>query len=141
VPVARRPSEADGDADAVAPDGEAGSERASEAGSERTSEADGARSSAAERRRAARQLLIIWRDVARDLAVAALGGTDARRAIHDVALLEELDRVAAQVSPSTSSAFLARLDQVAELVAGNVSPELAVDVLVLAWPSIGRDAV
>jgi DNA polymerase-3 subunit delta' len=86
----------------------------------------------AERRRAARQLIAIWREVARDLAVASVGG---RRSVHDVGLLEDVDRAAAALTPGAAGAFLARLDRVAELVAGNVGPELAIDVLVLAWPS------
>lgn len=91
----------------------------------------------AERRRAARQLLTIWRDVARDLAVASVGG---RRSVHDVGLIEDVDRAAATLAPGAAAAFLARLDRVAELVAGNVGPELAIDVLVLAWPSRKRAA-
>jgi DNA polymerase-3 subunit delta' len=91
----------------------------------------------AERRRAARQLLTIWREVARDLAVASVGG---RRSVHDVGLIEDVDRAAATLAPGAAAAFLARLDRVAELVAGNVGPELAIDVLVLAWPSRERAA-
>lgn len=91
----------------------------------------------AERRRAARQLIAIWRDIARDLAVAAVGG---RRSVHDVGLIEDLDRAATALPPGAAAAFLARLDRVAELVAGNVGPELAIDVLVLAWPSSERAA-
>ena len=91
----------------------------------------------AERRRAARQLIAIWREVARDLAVASVGG---RRSVHDVGLLEDVDRAAAALPPGAAGAFLARLDRVAELVAGNVGPELAIDVLVLAWPSTERAA-
>jgi DNA polymerase III subunit delta' len=91
----------------------------------------------AERRRAARQLIGIWRDVARDLAVASVGG---RRSVHDVGLLEDVDRAAAALPPGVAAAFLGRLDRVAELVAGNVGPELAIDVLVLAWPSTERAA-
>ena len=86
----------------------------------------------AERRRAARQLLAIWRAVARDLAVTELGG---RRAIHDVGLLEDVEAAAAGLPAGTAGTFLARLDDVAELVAGNVAPELAVDVLLMAWPT------
>ena len=91
----------------------------------------------AERRRAARQLIAIWRDLARDLAVASVGG---RRSVHDVGLLEDVDRAAAALPPGAAGAFLVRLDRVAELVAGNVGPELAIDVLVLAWPSTDRAA-
>ena len=91
----------------------------------------------AERRRAARQLIAIWRDLARDLAVASVGG---RRSVNDVGLIEDVDRVAAALPPGAAGAFLVRLDRVAELVAGNVGPELAIDVLVLAWPSTDRAA-
>jgi DNA polymerase-3 subunit delta' len=91
----------------------------------------------AERRRAARYLLSIWRDLARDLAVVGVGG---RRAVNDVALLEEIEAAASRLPVGAGTAFLVRLDAVAELVAGNVSPELAVDVLVLAWPHPGRAA-
>lgn len=96
-----------------------------------------ARIAPAERRRAARQLIGIWRDVARDLAVASVGG---RRSVHDVGLLEDVDRAAAALPLGAAGAFLGRLDRVAELVAGNVGPELAIDVLVLAWPSTERAA-
>ena len=37
-------------------------------------------------------------------------------------------------------AFLARLEHAAELLAGNVGPELIVDVLLLAWPAPARAA-
>ncbi len=111
---------------------------ASVAGAEPAADGDGAETVAgprlapAERRRAARQLLAIWRAVARDLAVAELGG---RRAVHDIALLEEVEAAVSGLEPGSAGAFLARLDDVAELVAGNVAPELAVDVLLMAWPS------
>ena len=80
---------------------------------------------------------MIWRDLARDLAVAGAGG---RRAVNDVALLEEIEAAASLLPPGDAASFLARLDEVAGLVAGNVSPELAVDVLVLAWPHPVRAA-
>ncbi len=121
---------------ALAPEAGAGGE----AGSGESTESDATRLTAAERRRAARQLLSIWRDLARDLAVVGIGGSAGRRAIHDVALLEELEAAASGLPPGAVAAFLARLDRVAESVAGNVSPELAVDVLVLAWPSARRVA-
>jgi DNA polymerase-3 subunit delta' len=111
-----------------------------EAGTDEATGSDATRLTAAERRRGARQLLSIWRDLARDLAVVGIGGPAGRRAIHDVALLEELEAAASGLTPAGVAAFLDRLDRVAELVAGNVSPELAVDVLVLAWPSTRRVA-
>ncbi len=91
------------------------------------------RAAPAERRRAARQLVAIWRDVARDLALLGLAGP---RAIHDPALLEELESSARGLPDGAVAEFLVRLDAIAEGVAGNVSPELAIDVAILAWPRV-----
>jgi DNA polymerase-3 subunit delta' len=85
----------------------------------------------AERRRALILLLGIWHDVALDLAIAGLGG---RRQVHDPALLDDLVAAAAGVASAQVGQFLVRLDRIAELVEGNTGPELALDVLVLAWP-------
>jgi DNA polymerase III delta' subunit len=90
-----------------------------------------------ERRRAVILLLGIWRDVGLDLAIAGLGG---RHEIRDVALLDDLLAAAPGVQPGQVGGFLGRLDRVAELVEGNIGPELAVDVLVLAWPRAVRAA-
>ena len=91
-----------------------------------------------ERRRGARQLIDVWRDLGRDLAVASTAGTRGRRLLHDPVLLEEIETAAHDLPDGAMAAFLARLDRAAEQVAGNVSPELAVDVLLLAWPSVRR---
>ncbi len=91
----------------------------------------------AERRRALILLLGIWRDVALDLAIAGLGG---RREVRDPALLEDLVAAAAMVPAAQVGRFLAHLDRVAELVEGNTGPELALDVLILAWPRAARAA-
>ena len=88
-----------------------------------------ARAPAAERRRAATTLVAIWRDVARDLVLVGLGE---ERRLRDPTLLDDL-RAAGLPAPQVT-AFLERLDRTAELIDGNVSPELAIDVLVLAWP-------
>jgi DNA polymerase III subunit delta' len=108
---------------------------AGRSGTDEAGGSDTARTTAAERRRAARQLVTIWREVARDLAIVRLGGRAGRQMVRDVALLEELAAAASAVRPDAVADFLARLDRVAESIAGNVSPELAVDVLVLAWPA------
>ena len=88
------------------------------------------RAPAAERRRAAAQIVEIWRDLTRDLVLVGLGE---ERRLRDPAMLDELrgstDLTATQLGP-----FLARLDRTAELIDANVSPELALDVLLLAWP-------
>ena len=92
------------------------------------------RAPAAERRRAAALTVEIWRDLTRDLVLVGLGE---ERRLRDPALLDDLrgstDLTAARLGP-----FLARLDRTAELINANVSPELALDVLLLAWPR--RDA-
>jgi DNA polymerase III subunit delta' len=92
------------------------------------------RAPAAERRRAAALIVEIWRDLTRDLVLVGLGE---ERRLRDPALLDDLrgsiDLPAARLGP-----FLARLDRSAELIDANVSPELALDVLLLAWPR--RDA-
>lgn len=111
--------------DAAAPDADAAGEPAPAAGTKR---------SAAERRRAALALLGAWRDVGRDLLVVARGG---RAQVIDHELIEELGSAAADLDPAAIASFLDRLDRTAALIAGNVNPELALDVLVLAWPAPG----
>jgi hypothetical protein len=88
-----------------------------------------------ERRRAAIALVQVWQDVARDLALVGLG--EAAR-IRDLGLLDELQAAAAAMGPERRrhpGAFLADLQRAAELLEGNVSPELVIDVLVLRWRS------
>ena len=100
--------------------------------------ADGrdARTPAAERRKAAALVIGIWRDVARDVALVGLGE---ERRLRDPALLEDVRSAAAALTGADLAAFIARLDDTAELLENNVSPELAIDALVLAWPA-ARDA-
>jgi DNA polymerase-3 subunit delta' len=86
---------------------------------------------AAERRRAADSLVAIWRDVTRDLTVAALGHPER---IRDPGLLDDLVQSASGLDPAVLAAFLVRLGRASELIAANVSPELVADGLVLAWP-------
>lgn len=88
------------------------------------------KASAAERRRAAMVLLDVWRGVARDLFVAGRGG---RARVTDAALIEELEVAGRTVDRAAGAAFLSRLDRTARLIEGNANPELALDVLVLAW--------
>ena len=95
-----------------------------------------ARTPASERRRAATTLVAIWRDLARDLAVAGLGD---ERLVRDTGLLDEL-RAASGISTGELTAFLERLDRSGELIEANASPELVLDVLVLSWPRRPRAA-
>ena len=94
---------------------------------------------AAERRRAAGILIGLWRDIARDLLVVALGE---ERQVRDPGLLDDLRVAAEQIrsaDPSTEGAalgaFLGRLDVAGELLEANVRPELVLDSLLLHWPS------
>ena len=91
-----------------------------------------ARIPAVERRRGVEILLGLWADVARDLVLVGSGGA---RSVHDTVLLDELSAISAAIPPGSAAAFLARAARSAELLAGNVSPELVLDALVLSWPS------
>lgn len=86
---------------------------------------------ASERRRAAEILVGLWTDVARDLALVRGGGG---RSVRDPVLLEELTETATSVDPAAVARFLDRAARGAELLASNVSPELLLDSLALAWP-------
>jgi DNA polymerase-3 subunit delta' len=101
-----------------------------------TEEPRDSRAPAADRRRAAMRLIAIWRDVARDLAVAGLGD---ERLVRDAGLLDEL-HVASGISTAELAVFLDRLDRSGELIEANASPELVLDVLVLSWPRRPRAA-
>jgi hypothetical protein len=90
-----------------------------------------ARTPAVERRRGVEILLGLWTDVARDLVLVAAGGS---RSVRDTVLLDELASIAATIDPADAQAFFARAARSAEWLATNVSPELILDTLVLAWP-------
>jgi len=106
---------------------------ANDAGTE--AEAPGLTASAAERRRAVGTVVAVWREVARDLAVAALG---AERQLRDPALLDDLRSAGATLPGGAVEAigrFLGRLDTAGELLEANVRPELILDSLLLGWPT------
>jgi DNA polymerase-3 subunit delta' len=86
---------------------------------------------ASERRRAAEILVTLWADVARDLALV---GADGERSVRDPVLLEELTAAAGSIDPLAVAGFLDQAARGAELLASNVSPELLLDSLALAWP-------
>ncbi len=91
---------------------------------------------ATERRRAVETILGLWADVARDLVLVETGGL---RSVRDTVMLEELTAISRIIAPGAAVTFLGRAARSAELLASNVSPELILDSLVLAWPS-GRTA-
>jgi DNA polymerase III delta' subunit len=86
---------------------------------------------ATERRRALALLVDAWLDVARDLLTIGLGD---RSRVRDPSLLDDLDRADRRPSSAAVARFLGRLVETSRRVETNVSPELALDVLVLAWP-------
>jgi DNA polymerase-3 subunit delta' len=85
----------------------------------------------AERRRAAQQVLALWRGVGRDLLVVRGGG---RSEVGMLELLEDLEAVATDVDRAELVAFLDRLDGLAAAIEAYANPELAMDDLILAWP-------
>ena len=90
-----------------------------------------ARPEPAERRRAARRVLGIWREVGRDLAVAA-GHAPGR--IRNLDVLEELTSAAVSIDAGSLVAFLDRLDGWSVALDAYASPELILDGTLLAWP-------
>jgi DNA polymerase III delta' subunit len=130
--------DAEGEADSDGGgNGDGNGARASGSGTGKAVETAAPKVPASERRAAASALMSIWASVARDLAVAALGG---RRQLHDPELLDELTAVAPTIAPGTLPAFIARLAAIEVQLGENVNPELALDVLALAWPRPGRAA-
>ncbi len=55
-------------------------------------------------------------------------------------ILEEIEAAARELAAGSPAEFLARLVRADELVAGNVSPELELDVLLIRWPRRRRVA-
>jgi DNA polymerase III delta subunit-like protein len=86
---------------------------------------------ASERRRAAEAVLSLWTDVTRDLALCQ---RDLERSVRDLARLDDSKALAAELDPDAVAGFLDRLGRATVLLATNVSPELVLDDLVLAWP-------
>jgi len=118
------------DIDASDDGAEAPPRRAGRATSARSASA-ARRPSPAERRAAVTVVIAVWRDVARDLAVAARGGSRELRQ-HD--LLDDLAREGALVSADDVVRFLERLDSASRAVDAYANPELALDALLVDWP-------
>ena len=96
----------------------------------------GVRIPAAERRRGALALLEVWRSVVRDLGLVVTGDP---AAVRDLDRVDDLQGPSSRLDPVTVGAALRRLDVAAERLQGNVSPELVLDVLAIAWaPAAGR---
>jgi DNA polymerase III subunit delta' len=95
------------------------------------------RTPAMERRRAADALITVWNDVTRDLALCQRGLDGS---VHDLDLLDDTRVVSGRLQPAHVAAFLDRLGAASVLIAGNVSPELVLDDLALAWPTSAPQA-
>ena len=89
---------------------------------------------AAERRRAVRLLLDAWRVLTRDLALARRARS-ARCGTSGCSRSWRPPRPPRRPAPSRPSSR--RLTRAGELVDGNVSPELVLDVLLVRWPAVG----
>ena len=89
----------------------------------------------AERRRAVALLIDVWRDLGRDLAIAARGGG---RGVRDLEQLDELLATTASIDQVALRHFLDRLDRLMLAIEGYASPELMLDAMLLAWPRPGR---
>jgi DNA polymerase III delta' subunit len=87
------------------------------------------------RRRAAEALVRVWIEVARDLALVAAGGA---ASVHDPAMLEETHQAAEGLTTGAAVEALGRLERAATLIAANVSPELVLDAMAIAWPRRSR---
>jgi DNA polymerase-3 subunit delta' len=84
-----------------------------------------------DRRRGVEVVLTLMAGVARDLVLIASG---APRSVADTGLLDETTVIAATIDRASVVAFLDRVALGAELLESNVSPELVLDSIVLAWP-------
>ena len=89
------------------------------------------RPSPAERRAAVTQVVMVWRDVCRDLAVAARGGT---RELKRLDLVDDLVRAGATVDAAVAARFLVRLDAASRALDAYANPELTLDSLLIDWP-------
>jgi hypothetical protein len=89
------------------------------------------RPSPAERRGAVIAVVAVWKDVCRDVAVAARGG---RRELTRIDLLDDLVRAGATVDADAAARFLVRLDAATRALDAYANPELTLDALLIGWP-------
>jgi nucleoid-associated protein YgaU len=95
------------------------------------------RTPASERRRAVEVLIALWIDLARDLLLLS---RDLPGSVRELVLLDELQARARDIDPVELAAAMDRLARAQVLLANNVSPELLLDDLALAWPAPRRAA-
>ncbi len=90
------------------------------------------RATPAQRRAAAAQVISVWRDVARDLALAA---RDGGRELQLRELVDEVSAAGRRVDVRAMSRFLRRLDGLGRAVDAYANPDLVIDSLLLEWPA------
>jgi hypothetical protein len=122
---------------AAATAGDAAPEETASAEPEASDEPAAVKAPATERRRAAEAVVSLWTDVTRDVALSQRG---LERSVRDLAHLDDTRTVAAELAADEVTAFLDRLGRATVLLATNVSPELVLDDLALAWPRSQRRA-
>ena len=93
-----------------------------------------ARLEPAERRRAVLVCIDAWRELGRDLAVAASATDDHGQGLRDLDQLEDLLALGPVTDRTALRAFLDRLDRLMYAIEGYANPELTLDHLLLAWP-------
>jgi len=87
----------------------------------------------AERRAAVRELLRLWRGVARDLALVSTGAVDQIAFPEDRA---EIEAVAHRLPPATWGEALRAIDKTLSALRRNGNPELLLDAAALSWPTL-----
>jgi DNA polymerase III delta' subunit len=125
--TSKRGAGASADTDSATPDADAG---VPTDGTAAEATAAAIRVPAAERRAAALALVDIWRDVVRDVALVGFASA-ARTRDHE--LLEDLETAGRRLPPEAAGLHLRALEVAGERLEGNVSPELVLDGLALAW--------
>ena len=87
----------------------------------------------AERRAAARELLRLWRGVARDLALVSTGAVDQIAFPEDRA---EIEAVAHRLPPAAWGEALRSIDKTLSALRRNGNPELLLDAAAMSWPTL-----
>jgi len=93
----------------------------------------GVRAPTAVQRAAAAAIVDLWVDLARDLIVARSGAPDLATSEE---LVSDLASVARRIAPAQLAAAAAGLERARGAVAENVSPRLALEFAMLAWPRL-----
>jgi DNA polymerase III subunit delta' len=92
-----------------------------------------ARSSTAEQRQAALLVVSAWMDLARDLLVTAAGRPEQAPA---AGLIDGVATAAARIEPAALQRFIGLLERVHDGLRQNAAPKLAMEVAMIAWPSL-----